>query len=161
MDIISKNHFQVINEINSLTNYEVYYGGSLEDYLLLGSTEKPIGDLDVIIYDDTTMDTIKRHFNLDEGVPSYFNRMMRLKQVKHVKYLKNGLKIDFMYVVDSPFIKDDYTTSIIDGIMIPHLKFNNKVKLIEEWIDNSQPNDMWAFDKFSKLLKRYESINNQ
>jgi len=160
MDIISKNHFQVINEINEITNFSVYYGGSLEDYLLLGSAEKPIGDLDVIIYDDDVMETIKRYFDLTDGTPSYFNRMMMLKQVKYVKYLNNGLKIDFMHVIDSPYTKDDYMISIYYGIPIAHLKFDKKVKLINEWIDNSQPHDMWAFDKFSKLLKRYEDINN-
>lgn len=160
MDIISKDHLTTIEEINRITNYEVYYGGSLEDYLLLGESEKPIGDLDVIIYDHESFNKLNDYYNLPNGVPSYFNRMMSLSQIKHSLTLENGIKVDFMLITNSPFQTDDYTSSIYKGILIPHLKFDKKVNLLKEWISLSVPNDMWAYDKFSKILKKYEDIDN-
>lgn len=161
MDIISKNHLDTIEEINQITDYSVYYGGSLEDYLLLGDSEKPIGDLDVIIYDYESFIRLKTHYNLPDGVPSYFNRMMSLSQIKHSITLENGIKVDFMLVTDSPFNKEDYTISIYKGLLIPHLKFEKKVNLLKEWVSLSLPNDIWAYDKFSKILKKYENIDNK
>ncbi len=76
MGVISKKHLNIINHINNITNHKVCYAGSVEDYLLLSSAEKKIGDLDVLIYGEETFKIINDVFVLHSPKPSYFNLLM-------------------------------------------------------------------------------------
>lgn len=159
MDIISKNHLQVIEEINQITNYNVYYGGSLEDYLLLRESEKPIGDLDVLIYSDEVIDILKERYQITNPVPSYFNHFMGEKFTKYNTVIRD-IKIDFL-VSDNQIDVSLFTSTIHKGMLIPHRVFDYKMEILREWVDSSIPNDMWANEKFSKILKKYEDTNTK
>ena len=51
MEILSHKHKQIIIDLNKITDNKISVGGSIEDYLLLGKADKPIGDIDFIIDD--------------------------------------------------------------------------------------------------------------
>ena len=159
MDIISKNHFQVINEINEITNFSVSYGGSLEDYLNLLIAEKPIGDLDILIYDKSLIEVLSQKYDLTNPKPSYFNRFMNEQYTKYNTYI-NDIKIDFL-VSDDEFSPDRFIDTLINGTIVSHRNFKYKMEVLSEWVELSKPDDMWAHDKFKKILQKYEDINNQ
>lgn len=159
MEILSNNHLKTIKEINQITNDRVFYGGSLEDYLLLGESEKPIGDLDVLIYDTEIINVLSEYYDLTEGKGSYFNRFMSEKFTKYNTHI-NGIKIDFL-VSDSELEKDKFTTTMVGEVTIPHRTFSFKTSVLLEWIEKSIPEDLWAYEKFSKILLRYEGTDNQ
>lgn len=158
MDIISKDHFKTIKLINKLTDYQVCYGGSLEDYLLLGVADKPVGDLDVLIYDQNIIGILDGFFELTPSKPSYFNNFMTEKFTKYNTVI-NNIKIDFL-VSDGQMMVNDFIDSIINGVLIRHRNFEYKKQILKEWVELSVPNDMWAHDKFSKILDKYENFNN-
>lgn len=157
MDIISKDHLTTIEEINRITDYKVFYGGSIEDYLLLNFSDRPIGDLDVLIYDDSIIDILRSYYDITESVPSYFNNFMNEKFTKYNTVIRD-IKIDFL-VSNSVNKSELFTSTIHKGVLIPHRVFDYKKEILKEWVTLSVPNDMWANDKFSKILKKYENSN--
>ena len=72
----------------------------------------------------------------------------------------DGIKLDLLH---SPHVDSNmtFTSTIYDGLLIKHRDFSSKVKVLSEWIDKSLPNNEWAYDKFTKILKKYENINNK
>lgn len=159
MDIITNTHFKVINEINRVTDFSVCYGGSLEDYLNLGYSTKPIGDLDVLIYDKSLIGILSKQYELTEPKPSYFNHFMGEKFTKYNTFIE-GIKIDFL-VSDYDYDENLFIETVINGEVIRHRNFQYKIQILKEWIEQSYPNDMWAHEKFSNILKKYEDINNK
>jgi|SaaInl0LU_22_DNA_1037365.scaffolds.fasta_scaffold18489_2 hypothetical protein len=158
MDIISNNHLETIREINTITNNQVFYGGSLEDYFLLGGSDKPIGDLDVLIYNPDLINIFSNRYSLTNPKGSYFNRFMGEKFTKYNTYI-NDIKIDFL-LSHSELDENNFTESIFDSVVVPHRTLLFKRTILMEWIEKSVPNDMWAHDKFSKILKKYEGLNS-
>ena len=159
MDILSNEHKKIIKHLNLITSHRVYYGGSLEDFLLLGYADKPIGDLDVLIYDEDTLNILLEEHDTKNSVPSYFNNLMSHHHMKNEVFI-DGIKIDLLH---SPHVDSNmkFTSTIYDGLLIKHRDFSSKVKVLSEWIDKSLPNNEWAYDKFTKILKKYENINNK
>ena len=161
MIILSETHKDIIIRLNRLTNNQVSIGGSMEDYMLLGYAEKTIGDIDFKVNDDETFQRIKNEFDLPPPKPSYYNRLHDFERRDKYTITIDGVVVDFLVLVVSGEYNFKYEYTEFEGILIRHLEMWCKIKLIKEWISNSIPNDMWAYEKFVKILGKYENINHK
>lgn len=159
MGIISKKHLNIINHINFITNHQVCYGGSVEDYLLLSTADKKVGDLDVLIYDEETFKILSDVYELTPPKSSYFNRFMSEQFTKY-NCIVDDIKIDFLYS-NTPFNESLFTETVYKGVLIKHRTFDYKKSILREWVDKSVPDDMWANEKFGIILKKYEDFNHK
>lgn len=160
MEILSNNHKQIIIDLNKITDNEISVGGSLEDYLLLGNADKPIGDIDFIVDDNETFEKIKNHFDLPERKPSYYSRLCEFEFRDKYTIVINGVTVDFLVDTGDSTLCGEIVETVYDNISIKHRALKCKIILLENWVRNSIPNDMWAYDKFTKILKKYEGLNN-
>ena len=160
MEILSHNHKQIIIDLNKITDNKISVGGSIEDYLLLGKADKPIGDIDFIIDDNETFEKIKNHFDLPERKPSYYSRLCDFEFRDKYTITINGVTVDFLVNTGESVVCSELTETVYDDIPIKHGTLKCKIILLENWIRNSIPNDVWAHEKFSKILKKYEGLNN-
>ncbi len=159
MEILSHKHKQIIIYLNQITDNQISVGGSIEDYLLLGEADKPIGDIDFIVDDNETFEKIKVHFDLPESSISYYSRLCDFQIRDKYTLTINGVTVDFLVNTGDTTVCGELTETIYDNIPIKHGTVKCKIILLESWIRNSVPNNMWAYEKFSKILKKYENLN--
>jgi len=153
MEVFNESHFKVIDLISEKISGPVYYGGSVEDFLILENAYKPIGDLDIMVYDEKTLNELFNLFDIETEKESYFNRFFSQKFTKYVTHY-NGIKIDILYS-EQTIDKNKHTSTVYKGRQFNHRNREYKIEVLKEWVDKSMPDDLWANEKFSKILKRY------
>jgi len=160
MVILTENHINAIHKIsNVLSVGDYHFGGSLEDYGLLGEVTTPVGDLDVIILNPEMEHVVRENFTITSEGNSYYNNLMSDNLYKIVSEI-DGIKIDFL-IHKTPKGVLDISMTTVDGMDIPCRSMGVKIKFFNEVIENSRFRDEWAYDKMNSILKRYEDSNNK